>query len=43
LPIHISNVAYYLADEKTVTKIWVQFDSKGKKVRFAKKTGKVID
>ena len=43
LPIHISNVAYYLADEKTVTKIWMQIDSKWKKVRIAKKTGKVID
>ena len=36
LPIHISNVAYYLADEKKITKIGVQIDAKGKKVRIAK-------
>jgi len=43
LPLHCSNVAYYLADQKVATKIWIKFDSKGKRVRFAKKTGKNID
>lgn len=43
LPLHISNVAYYLADEKSPTKIGIEITSKGKKVRVAKKTGKKID
>ncbi|MDR0369505.1 MAG: 50S ribosomal protein L24 [Candidatus Peribacteria bacterium] len=43
LPLHISNVAYYLADQKAPTKIGVEITSKGKKVRIAKKTGKTID
>lgn len=43
LPLHISNVAYYLADEKKATKIAVEVNKDGKKVRKAKKTGKVID
>jgi large subunit ribosomal protein L24 len=43
LPLHLSNVAYYLADQKTPTKIGIEITSKGKKVRIAKKTGKTID
>jgi large subunit ribosomal protein L24 len=43
LPLHVSNVAYYLADEKTSTKIGIEVNSDGKKVRIAKKTGKKID
>lgn len=43
LPIHVSNVAYYLADQKKPTKIWVDFTKDGKKVRKAKLTGKIID
>ena len=43
LPLHHSNVAYYLADQKTATKIWVKINSKWKRIRFAKKTGKDID
>lgn len=43
LPIHISNVAYYLADQKKATKIGVELTKEGKKVRKAKVTGKVID
>ena len=43
LPLHISNVAYYLADEKKPTKIAVEVKKDGKKVRKAKRTGKVID
>jgi large subunit ribosomal protein L24 len=39
--IHISNVAYF--DGKTATKVGIKVDEKTwKKVRFAKKTGKVI-
>ncbi|MDR0859535.1 MAG: 50S ribosomal protein L24 [Candidatus Peribacteria bacterium] len=43
LPLHVSNVAYYLADQKAPTKIGIEISSKGKKVRIAKKTGKAID
>ncbi|MBR6908086.1 hypothetical protein IKN40_06495 [bacterium] len=43
MPLHISNVAYYLADEKKPTKIAVEVKKDGKKVRKAKRTGKVID
>ena len=43
LPIHVSNVAYYLADQKSATKIWIKVNSKGKRIRFAKKTWKDID
>ncbi|GHV24495.1 MAG: 50S ribosomal protein L24 [Candidatus Peribacteria bacterium] len=43
LPLHVSNVAYYLADQKAPTKIGIEITSKGKKVRIAKKTGKAID
>ena len=43
LPMHISNVAYYLSDEKKPTKIWIEVTKDGKKVRKAKRTGKVID
>ncbi len=43
LPLHISNVAYYLADEKRPTKIAVELTKDGKKVRKAKRTGKLID
>lgn len=43
LPLHVSNVAYYLADQKKATKIGVELTKEGKKVRKAKVTGKVID
>ena len=43
LPLHISNVAYYLADQKKATKIGIELTKEGKKVRKAKVTGKVID
>lgn len=43
LPLHISNVAYYLADQKKATKIGVELTKEGKKVRKAKVTGKIID
>ncbi len=43
LPIHISNVSYYLADEKKATKIAVEVNKDWKKIRKAKKTGKIID
>jgi hypothetical protein len=32
-----------LADQKVATKIWIKVNSKWKRVRFAKKTGKDID
>ena len=43
LPLHVSNVAYYLADQKKATKIGIDLTKDGKKVRKAKITGKVID
>lgn len=43
LPLHISKIAYYLAEQKTPTKIGFEILSKDKKVRIAKKTGKRID
>lgn len=43
LPLHVSNVAYYLESEKTPTKIAIEVSENGKKVRKAKKTGKIID
>lgn len=43
LPLHISNVAYYLADQKKATKIGVELTKEGKKVRKAKVTRKIID
>ena len=43
LPLHVSNVAYYLADQKKATKIGIELTKDGKKVRKAKVTGKVID
>ena len=43
MPLHVSNVAYYLADQKVATKIAVGVNKDGKKVRKAKKNGKVID
>ena len=43
LPLHVSNVAYYLADQKKATTIGIELTQDGKKVRKAKITGKVID
>lgn len=43
LPLHVSNVAYYLADQKKATKIGIELAKDGKKVRKAKVTGKVVD
>ncbi|AEC02903.1 50S ribosomal protein L24 [Parasphaerochaeta coccoides] len=40
-PIHVSNVAY-LTKDGTTSRIGYKFDEKGKKVRFAKKTGEVL-
>ncbi len=43
LPLHVSNVAYYLADQKKATKIWLEITKEGRRVRKAKVTGKIID
>ena len=43
LPLHVSNVAYYLVDQKKATKIWLEITKEGRKVRKAKVTGKIID
>ncbi len=42
LPIHISNVMYYLKTEKKATRIKIETDKKGKKVRVAKVTKKPL-
>lgn len=42
LPLHISNVMYYLKDKKMPTRIGFQIDKKGKKTRIAKKTWELI-
>ncbi len=41
-PLDVSNVMYYDTKTKTATKIGYKFEN-GKKVRVAKKTGRVID
>ncbi len=41
-PLDVSNVMYYDTKAKTATKIGYKFEN-GKKVRVAKKTGRVID
>ena len=42
LPIHISNVMYYLEKDKKATKIKVEVKKDGKKVRVSKKTNEEI-
>ena len=42
LPIHVSNVMYYLEAEKKPTKIKITVDKKWKKVRESKKFATVI-
>ncbi|MEI8091179.1 MAG: 50S ribosomal protein L24 [bacterium] len=42
LPIHISNIMYYLESEKKATRIQVVKDKKGKNVRQAQKTKSAI-
>lgn len=42
LPIHISNVMYYLKTEKKATRIKIDTDKKGNKSRTAKKTNAAI-
>ncbi|MDR2487703.1 MAG: 50S ribosomal protein L24 [Clostridiales Family XIII bacterium] len=41
-PIHISNVMYYDTKEKVPTRIGYKFED-GRKVRYSKRTGSVID
>lgn len=42
LPIHVSNIAYYLSDEKKATKIAIEIDKNWKKSRIAKQTWKAV-
>ena len=42
LPLHISNVAYYLESEKKATKVAIETNKDGKKVRTAKINKSVI-
>ena len=41
--IHLSNVALWNADEKRAVKVGFKFLDDGRKVRFDKKTGNLID
>ena len=43
LPIHISNIMYYLESEKKWTKIKIESDSKWKNVRKSKKFNSLLD
>ncbi len=43
LPLHISNVAYYLSEEKKPTRIAIETTKSGNRVRRAVKTWKIID
>jgi len=43
LPIHVSNVAHVDPKEGVATKVGFKVLKDGKKVRFAKKSGEVID
>ena len=43
MPIHISNVAFFDAKVQKATKIGYKVLENGEKVRFAKKSGEVID
>jgi len=43
LPLHESNVMYYIKDKQQAVKIWFVIDEKGKKQRQAKKLGTILD
>lgn len=43
LPIHVSNVMYYVKDEKKAVRIGFEKDDSGKKKRKAKKLDLIID
>ena len=43
MPIHISNVAYVDPKTSKATRLGVKMDKNGRKVRFAKKSGEVVD
>ncbi|MFZ2150937.1 MAG: 50S ribosomal protein L24 [Candidatus Absconditicoccaceae bacterium] len=43
LPIHISNIMYYVESEKKGTKIKIEKNSKGKNVRKSKKFNSLLD
>ncbi len=42
LPVDVSNVAYYLSDDKKATKIAIEINKNWKKQRIAKQTWKVV-
>ena len=42
-PIHISNLAHIDPKEKTATRVGYKFLDDGRKVRFARRSGEVID
>ena len=42
-PVHVSNVAHVDPKSGAATRVGFRFDDKGKKIRFAKKSGEAID
>ncbi|MFA7298730.1 MAG: 50S ribosomal protein L24 [Candidatus Absconditabacterales bacterium] len=42
LPVHVSNIMYYVEDQKKATKIKITTDKKGKKIREATKIKLII-
>lgn len=42
-PIHSSNVMHYSTKEKVASRICIDYNAEGKKVRKLKKTGEIID
>ena len=43
MPIHVSNVAYVDPKTNKPTRLGIQIDKNGRKVRVAKKSGEVVD
>lgn len=43
MPIHVSNVAHIDPKDEKPTRIGFKIDSKGRKVRYAKRSGEIID
>jgi large subunit ribosomal protein L24 len=42
-PVHSSNVMHYSTKEKVASRICIDYDADGRKVRKLKKTGEIID
>jgi large subunit ribosomal protein L24 len=42
-PIHSSNVMHYSTKEKVTSRVCIDYNAEGRKVRKLKKTGEIID